>query len=76
MFRLRPKAHGPGGGGGGRGGRGGGGLGLGGRAALNANLRIAISTSTFARWSSNILSAAVGVMKLLRRVSPKDRRVV
>jgi hypothetical protein len=39
-------------------------------------LRIAIPTSTFARWSSNILSAAVGVMKLLRRVSPKDRRGV
>ena len=39
---LSPQDHG--GGGGGRGGRGGGGLGLGGCAALNTDLRIAIST--------------------------------
>jgi hypothetical protein len=59
-----PKPQGPGGGGGGRGG---GGLGFVGGAALNANLRIAISTSTFTRCFLNIVSAAVGVMKLLHK---------
>ena len=44
MFHLWPGSH-PGGGGGGRGGRDGGGFGLGGWAALNTDLRIAISYS-------------------------------
>jgi hypothetical protein len=38
---------------------------------LNTNLRIVISTSTFTRCSLNIVSAAVGVMKLLQRVSKR-----
>ena len=45
------KAQGPGGSGGGRGGRGGGGFGLEGWAALNANLRIWISTPSGRRRS-------------------------
>ena len=44
MFHLWPGSH-PGGGGGGRGGRDGGGFGLGGWAALNTDLRTAISYS-------------------------------
>jgi hypothetical protein len=45
IWHLSSRDHGAGGGGGGRGGRGGGGLGLGGCAALNTDLRMAISTS-------------------------------
>jgi len=45
IWHLSSRDHGGGGGGGGLGGRGGGGLGLGGCAALNTDLRIAITAS-------------------------------